>query len=272
MGKLRKPSQHTIDLYNQLVAQQNKVRKQLLRIHKKAEETIPTGRLPALIIPKKARRISARDFDVDKMSLKRKLQAFWNRYKQAKEFFGQGIKSYLSQTVKYGYIGLWLERMNVEMGLIPEGNQHERKDGVISGYFTPQQLKEMNEDQRRIAEIYNFLYRLSPEVFLALLYRGRLLQFQFIYEEMKYGVKDKENSWSMQQADLLEDMKSRKVQMKLLKEDEIMRDEFAKERYSTREKGKNNSTRELTPSGKHELETVWKADKKYQSELKKGGK
>lgn len=262
MAKLRRPSQHTIDLYNQLVAQQNKVRKQLLRIHKKAEETIPTGRLPALTIPKKARRISARDFDVDKASLRRRLQAFWSRYAQAKAFFGQGIKSYLSKTVKQGYMDLWRERMQIEMGLIPEG---------AYGRFSALQLKEMNEDERRIADIYNFLVGLSAEVFLALLYRGKLLQFQFIYEEMKYGVKDKENSWSAQQADLLEDYHSRKVQKELLEQDEIMRDEFAKERYSTREKGKGNSTRELTPSGEHDLETVVKADKKYQRS-KKGGR
>ena len=262
MAKLRKPSQHTIDLYNQLVAQQNKVRRQLLRIHKRAEETIPTGRLPALIIPKKARRISARDFEVDKFALKRKLQAFWDKYKKAKAFFGQGIKSYLSKTVKQGYMDLWRERMQIEMGLIPEGSY---------GRFSALQLKEMTEDERRIASIYNFLVGLSAEVFLALLYRGKLLQFQFIYEEMKYGIKDKENSWSQQQAELLEVYHSRNVQKELLEQDEILRDELAKERYSTREKGKTNSTRELTPSGKHELETLVKADKKYQRNLKKGG-
>ena len=181
---LRKPSQHTVDLYNQLVAQQNRVRKQLLRIHKRAEETIPTGRLPALIIPKKARRISMRDFDVDKMSLKRKLQAFWRKYKEAKAFFGQGIKSYLSETLKKGYMDLWRTRMREDMGLIPE---------YYEGYgrFSALQLKEMTEDERRIAELYNYLVMLSPEVFLALLYRGKLLQFQFIYEEMK-GLKDRE--------------------------------------------------------------------------------
>lgn len=257
---LRKPSQHTVDLYNQLVAQQNRVRKQLLRIHKRAEETIPTGRLPALIIPKKARRISMRDFDVDKMSLKRKLQAFWRKYKEAKAFFGQGIKSYLSETLKKGYMDLWRTRMREDMGLIPE---------YYEGYgrFSALQLKEMTEDERRIAELYNYLVMLSPEVFLALLYRGKLLQFQFIYEEMK-GIKDREYSWLSQQEDLLEPYHSRKVQMELLRQDEILRDEFAQERFRTSE----GKTRERTYSGKHDLETVVRADKKYQRDLKKGGK
>ena len=258
MAKLRRPSQHTIDLYNQLVAQQNKVRKQLLRIHRRAEETIPTGRLPALIIPKKARRISARDFDVDKMTLKRKLQAFWDRYRKAKAFFGQGIKSYLSKTVKEGYMDLWRERMRIEMGLIPEGYR---------GRFSQLQMKEMTEDERRIVEIYNFLESLSPEVFLALLYRGRLIQFQFIYEEMKYGIKDKENSWSAQQADLLEDLRSRKAQIELLNQDEILRDEFGMKRYITTE----GKSREMTYSGEHEDKTVKKAEKRYNRSLK-GGK
>lgn len=256
--KLRRPSQHTIDLYNKLVEQQNKVRRRLLRIHRKAEETIPTGRLPALIIPKKARKIK-RDFFVDKANLKRKLQAFWDKYNKAKAFFGQGIKSYLSKTLKQGYMDLWRDQMQQQLGLMPEGHYST---------FSPLQLKEMTEDERRIAEIYNFLMRLSSETFLALLYRGKLLQFQFIYEEMKYG-QNKEYSWIQQQADLLSPYHSRKVQAELMRQDEIMRDDEMKARVSTREKGKTNSSRQLTNSGEHDLETLVKADKRRQRD--KGG-
>lgn len=249
MAKLRRPSQHTIDLYNKLVEQQNKVRKNLIRIHKQAEETQGSGRLPALIIPKKARRISQRDFNVDKLSLRRKLQAFWRRYREAKEFFGQGIKSYLSKTLKEGYMELWRERMQIEMGLIPEGYRNN---------FSKLQLNEMTESERRIASIYNMLNRLSSEVFLALLYKGKLLQFQFIYEDMHNGTADKVNSWSEQQAFNLEDYRSRKAQIELLKQMNIERDEEAKVRVSTSE----GKTREMTYSGKHELETLVKADKR----------
>lgn len=253
---LRRPSQHSIDLYNKLVEQQNKVRRRLLRIHRKAEEMIPTGRLPALIIPKKARKITNKYFDVDKMSLKRKLRAFWDRYNKAKAFFGQGIKSYLSKTLKDGYLELWRSQMQEQLGLIVEGGANAKYG---AWYFSPLQLKEMSEEERRIAEIYNFLARLSPEVFLALLYRGKLLQFQFIYEEMKYGAK-KEYSWIEQQMELLEPYHSKKVQAELLKQDEIIRDEEMKTRVSTTEKGKNNSSRELTNSGEHDLGTLVKAD------------
>ena len=248
---LRRPSQHSIDLYNKLVEEQNKVRRRLLRIHKKAEETIPAGRLPALIIPKKARKITREYFEVDKMSLKRKLRAFWKKYSQAKEFFGQGIKSYLSRTLKDGYLELWRNQMQEQLGIMVEGGKW---------YFTPLQLKEMSEEDRRFAEIYNFLARLSPEVFLALLYRGKLLQFQFIYEEMRYGAR-KEYSWIDQQIELLEPYRSRKVQAELLRQDEILRDEEMKTRVSTRERGKINSSRELTNSGEHESETLNQAEK-----------
>ena len=56
--------------------------------------------------------------------------------------------------------------------------------------------------------------------------------------------------------------------MELLRQDEILRDEFAQERFRTSE----GKTRERTYSGKHDLETVVRADKKYQRDLKKGGK
>lgn len=259
MAKLRRPSQHTIDLYNKLVAQQNKVRKNLIRIHKQAEETIGAGRLPALIIPKKARRVSQRDFSIDKVNLKRKLKAFWQRYREAKEFFGRGIKSYLSKTLKEGYMELWRERMQIEMGLIPEGYRNN---------FSALQLKEMTENERIIAGIYNMLNRLSPEVFLALLYKGKLIQFQFIYEDMHNGTADKVNSWSEQQAFQLEDYRSRKAQIDLLNQLNIERDDSAKIRYPTSE----GKTREKTYSGYHELETLVTADKKRNRAEKKGGK
>lgn len=265
---LRRPSQHSIDLYNKLVEEQNKVRRRLLRIHKKAEETIPAGRLPALIIPKRARKIANNYFEVDKMNLKRKIKAFWNKYSQAKEFFGQGIKSYLSRTLKDGYLELWRNQIQEQLGIKPEGGVNAK---VGAWYFSSSQLEEMSEEERKIAEIYNFLARLSPEVFLALLYRGKLLQFQFIYEEMRYG-STKEYSWIDQQMELLEPYRSRKVQAELLRQDEILRDEEMKTRVSTREKGKINSSRELTNSGEHESETLEKADKKLQRHLKKGGK
>lgn len=251
MAKLRRPSQHSIDLYNKLVEQQNKVRKRILRIHKRAEEAVGAGRLPALIIPKRAHKISSRYFDVDKNALKRKLQAFWGKYREAKAFFGQGIKSYLSKTLKEGYMDLWRERMADEhtgLGLTPEGYRNN---------FSKEQLEEMTQDERKIAEIYNFLNRLSPEVFLALLYRGKLLQFQFIYEEMN-GIRDKENSWVYQQAELLDPYRSRKNQIALLNQDSIMRDEDAKVRYVTSE----GKTRELTPTGEHTNKSVKEAERR----------
>ncbi len=147
--------------------------------------------------------------------------------------------------------------MQEQLGIMVEGGKNTKYG---EWYFTPLQLKEMSEEDRRFAEVYNFLARLSPEVFLALLYRGKLLQFQFIYEEMRYGAR-KEYSWIDQQIELLEPYRSRKVQAELLRQDEIIRDEEMKTRVSTREKGKNNSSRELTNSGEHESGTLNKAEK-----------
>ena len=82
---MRVPSERTINLYNRLVANQNKVRKTLIRLHKNAEETSGAGRLPALVIPKSARRIKNNYFQVlSKDELKRRLKAFYNKLRQAK--------------------------------------------------------------------------------------------------------------------------------------------------------------------------------------------
>ena len=202
---LRIPSQRSIDLYNQLVAQQNKVRKQLQRIHKKAEETAGAGRLPALVIPKNAHKVSRdRFYGLSKSELKKRLKAFYKRYNEAKQLFGRGLRSYIAKTVKQGYMDLWRDQILFNGGEMPEGpfNLYTKEQIELSflGEFM---------------ETYNKLNRLSPEVFLGLLYSGRIIQFKYIYAEMT-GNGNREYSWIDQQNDNLVGMSSKKAQMELL--------------------------------------------------------
>ena len=179
---MRRPSQHTVDLYNQLVKKQNAVRKILKKIHKHAEETLGVGRLPALILPKKARQIRNRD------NLNIKL--FWLRYRNMRDMFSGGLNNYLGKVVKQGYMQLWRD----QIGIDPEG---------YFNMYTPLQIKEAGE-LGKFMEVYNKLNRLSGLQFLALQYVGGITAFKWIYDEMKYGAKDKENSYLQQQLESLE--------------------------------------------------------------------
>lgn len=202
---LKIPSQRSIDLYNQLVAQQNKVRKQLIRIHKNAEEASGAGRLPALVIPKNAHKTTRdRFYGLSKSELQKRLKAFYQRYNEAKRLFGQGLRSYIARTVKQGYMELWRDQILFIGGEAPQGQFN---------MFTKEQIE--NSFVGEFMETYNKLNRLSAEVFLGLLYSGRIIQFKYIYAEM-IGNGNKEYSWLDQQNDNLVGMSSKKAQIELM--------------------------------------------------------
>lgn len=204
---LRKPSQHSIDLYNQLVSNQNKVRKQLMRIHKHAEETLGAGRLPALVIPKGARKIRMNQFEgLSKSELKYRLKAFWNRFKTAKQMFGKGLTSYLAKTIKQGYMELWRDQILYMSGESPEG---------VAKMFTKEQIE--NSYMGEFMQTYNRLNRLSSETFLAFLYHGDIIAFKWIYLEMT-GQGRADDSWLEQQNVLLNKNSSIRRQKEILQE------------------------------------------------------
>lgn len=204
---MRRPSQRTIDIYNQLVEKQNQVRKTLIRVHKRAEETQGAGRLPALVIPKKARKVRFSDFNnsnkyfrkaLRKARMIAKIKAFWKSYKEKMGLFGKGLTSYIARTVKDGYMELWRDQILFLSGEAPAG---------VANKFTREQIQ--GSFMGNFMETYNKLQAMSPLKFLVLLYKGDLLQFKYIYQEMAYG--EKEQGYLWQQNELLEKNKSLRV-------------------------------------------------------------
>ena len=190
---MRKPSQRSIDLYNQLVESQNQIRKTLTRIHRQAEEAFGAGRLPSLVIPKKARKIRMSDFQgMNKIKLQQRLKMFWARYRESKRLFSQGLRSYIARTVKDGYMELWRDQILFNSGESPEGKFSK---------FTQEQIE--NSYMGEFMDVYNKLISLPAEAFLAMLYKGKIIQFKYIYEDMILGTGGKENSWLQQQKELL---------------------------------------------------------------------
>lgn len=192
---MRKPSQKSIDLYNKLIAQQNKVRKQLKRIHKNAEETVGAGRLPALIIPKPARKLRRSYFEgLSAKELNRRLRKYWSKLSELKTEFSKGLTSYLARTVKDGYMELWLDQIERHSG--------ERPDVFHGHLFSKEQIQE--SEYGDFMKTYNRLFMLSPEVFLAMLYTGRMIAFKYIYRELeRVSHNGAEGSWLEEQNDLL---------------------------------------------------------------------
>ena len=202
---MRRPSQKSIDIYNQLVEKQNQVRKILTRIHKKHEEASGAGRLPALIIPKKAKKIKPSHFyERDKTLLKARIRAFWRSYNVAKALFGRGLTSYLARTVKDGYMELWRDQILFMSGESPQG---------VANKFTREQMEKSYLGE--FMHTYNRLMQLSPEEFLTMLYKGEIIQFKHIYAEMT-GIGNKEYSWLDQQNDALNIFRSAKARKDLL--------------------------------------------------------
>lgn len=195
MAKYRIPSQKSIDLYNRLVAQQNKTRKTLRRIHKQAEETLGAGRLPALVIPKSAHKIKRNYFEgLSSEQLHARLRAWYSRLHEMQTLFAKGAKSYLAKTIKEGYLDLWLDQIEAHTG--------ERPEGFNGHIFTREQIEKSEFGD--FMQTYNRLFRLSPLSFLAMLYTGRMIAFKYIYREMeKRRGRNFEGSWLEEQNQLL---------------------------------------------------------------------
>ena len=254
---MRVPSERTINLYNRLVANQNKVRKTLIRLHKNAEETSGAGRLPALVIPKSARRIKNNYFQVlSKDELKRRLKAFYNKLRQAKANFASGMKSYLARTLKDGYIELWKDQINQFFGESPEG---------AFGKFSKEQIE--NSEGGLYMQVFNMLQQMSSAMLLALLYAGKIIQFKWIYQDMQAGLGGTKDSWTEQQLRILSPYMSPKARKEFYEKMESVNPVFKdiRQKYtSSTEEGEAWSY-----SGKHTDSTMKTAERRYSRSRKK---
>ena len=191
---LRRPSQRSVDLYNQLVAQQNKVRKQLIRIHKNAEEALGAGRLPSLVIPRSAKRITRdRFYGLSTYELRRRAKEFWRKYHEAQRLFAgkRPLGRYLGRTLVDGYREIWIEK--IFDGVEPEGK---------TGKYTSEQIEMADKNASRLMEIFNMFFARGREMFfLSMLNAGEITQFRYIYQEFDNGLSYKEDSWAQQQID-----------------------------------------------------------------------
>lgn len=211
---LKIPSQRSIDLYNQLVEQQNKVRKHLRKIHKNAEEALGAGRLPALVIPKSAHKVKKSHFQgLSPEKLRARLKAFWQAYGLKKELFKSGTNSYLNKIVVKGYRELW----EGEYG-INEKPEHN----YFGGMYSKEQIENADEDRAKAMRAYNGMFTRGADYFIALLYTNNVVEFKFIYQELYQGMNNKEYSFMDQQIDINNRFSGPKQRAKLMEDAEAV--------------------------------------------------
>lgn len=168
-SELWTPTQRELKLYDELVRKSNQVRRVLLKSRKNQEKETPVGRLPALVVPTKKKlsnKINWTRFrkEMGKRAWRRKLKEF-------KAMFGEGMKSYLKETYKKGYLMLWEEHIG------------ERPEGKF-GRYSQEQIALAGDKIGRFMEMYNKILVMSPISFYHMAQRGFLVDFQFIYDDL----------------------------------------------------------------------------------------
>ena len=235
-SRLKTPSQRSIDLYNQLVAKQNKVRKTLRKIHKEAEASQGAGRLPALVIPKNAHKIKQSKFKgLSRAKRKAKLEAFWADYRELRDQFAGAdpLRKYIAKTVTAGYRALFRDLIGIE----PEAN----------GYYSKGQIATSDELTGKYMELFNKMFRYGNEMhFYKLLITGNILEFKYFYREFMYG-NENENTFVEEQLDVWKRANTIEARMQLDEALKQISPELYKELHKeeTRKKAQNKMQRDL---------------------------
>lgn len=211
---MRKPSQHSVDLYNQLVKKQNAVRRILKKIHKDAGDALGVGRLPSLVLPKRVKKVN--------YSTNINAKVFWRKYKEAQTLFaGQrgGLNTYLGKTLKQGYLETIRDWIDAKPASFYNSRTQKEQTGV---YYTLEQMNSADEVTAKAMKVYNAYVRTPAIVFLGMLYVGAITPLKFIYDELRYGFggknafNDKENSYLQQQIESFENYASGKNMIKFI--------------------------------------------------------
>jgi len=167
---MAKLSQKQLNYYDELLKKKRQVEKKLVRYRKKQEQK--GGRLPPLILPDSPEGTSKR---VNWRALKRRMGAerFRKMLSEWNKLYGEGINSYLRETLKRGYMELWRDLISrLSEGIEPKGR-----------FFTKEQMDAVSSDIARYMKTYNRLQWLSPSMFHYLHHKGMIIGFKEIYNE-----------------------------------------------------------------------------------------
>lgn len=176
------PSMEQLETYEELLKEQNKVRRKILRNRIKEERKKARGvTLPDLIVPKYVR---------VKKNIKlyhfKSYREYQTKVKELRRLYGRGLVSYYTETYKREILKGWRESIDTaikESGFAvgefvkPEGR---------GGYYSREQI-EYYKDLGRYMELYNRLNAMNPEKFQDMYANGYITPLKYIYREMIQG-------------------------------------------------------------------------------------
>lgn len=237
---LRRPSARTVDLYNQLIQKQNKVRSVLRKIHKEAEQASGAGRLPALVVPKSSHKVRPNYFNgLTKAQLQLRLKRFYESYRNLRESFGgkDPLRRYIAKTVTSGYRDLFKDLIGIEPaspGFYSKSQRIHATDAMTAKYM----------------DLYNKMFHYGNEMqFYKLLITGHIIEFKWFYREFMYG-SENENAYVDQQLEEWDRFSSIEERMKLDKSLESISPELSRRihKSSTITKAQNKRMKSLIKS------------------------
>ena len=174
MAKQWSPTQRQITEYERLVKAYNKMRRQIRKVHKAFEREDEGGRVPALVLPERHRKMSLRQIRLSGRKL------FQLKLKQLRSVVKGGLKGFYKQ-YKASYLELYRTYI---IGLDPEYNPFGNGEGFL---YSEMQIKEVAIDDPNMAQFmrdYNNIVRMNPSIFAFLIKSGKIPAFKKIYEEL----------------------------------------------------------------------------------------
>ena len=177
MAKQWKPTERQLSTYEMLTKKYNKLRNQIIKAHKNLESVTPTGRMPALVVPERHRKMSLRQIIVSGRLL------FKLKLKQLSKVVNHGLDGFYKD-YKRSYLELY---RNYIIGENPEGLAFK----TVPMFYTEEQMNTTKINDPEMAKfmgIYNSIVRLNPYVFAFLIKSGKIPEFKQLYSELGKGL------------------------------------------------------------------------------------
>lgn len=176
MAKQWQPTGKQLRTYDEILKKYNKMRNQIVKSHRALEEHIGAGRMPALVVPERHRKMTISQIRISGRRL------FALKIKQLKRVVHGGLQKFYSD-YKKSYLELYREYIIQED---PEGYQGR--------FFSDLQIKEEKDPQmRQFMHDYNSIVNMNGTVFALLVKTGRVPEFRRLYDQFQGGFRPYEN-------------------------------------------------------------------------------
>ena len=185
------PSLKQLDLYDELLREQNKVRREILRRRVKLERELKGRRLPDLVVPKHAKIKKLKNYRF------KSFKEYQSKVRELKRLYGHGILSFYKSSYKDNVLEVY--RNMIKGALESEGiyyNNYEPE--TLGGYYSKEQIESAG-DIGKYMRLYNQLRSMPVEKFVDMYERGYIVPLRYIYQEMISGTKSQSVSFLEEQ-------------------------------------------------------------------------